>query len=209
MVQLNPRASVPAEEVNLFHLNSDRDAGPTAQHHTLGLGPSQASPGNHNHDGRNSKRIKLQDIEGSVELKDLVGESIPFTVVGGTLGTQPTFTGAPRFTGSYTKIGNLCHFQIDVDMDNITNFGTGEYYMDLPFNASHPYQFRDGCLHDISTGRNYSISGHVAVGQKRLYLFTTDSQGNRAFDAAFTSTVPVTLAIADNFHITGTYEIQQ
>jgi hypothetical protein len=190
------------QQVKDFHLNSDVDQNAISQHHTLGPLANQASPGDHIHDGKTSAKLKLSDITND-------NASIPFTVVGGTLGTQPTFTGAPLFTGSYTKIGNLCHFQIDVDMDNITNFGTGEYYVDLPFNASHPYQFRDGCLHDISTGRNYSISGHVAVGQKRLYLFTTDSQGNRAFDAAFTSTVPVTLAIADNFHIAGTYEIQQ
>jgi hypothetical protein len=173
-----------------------------AQHHTLGPLTNQASPGDHIHDGTTSKRLKLSDIIWD-------NESVPFTVVGGTTGTQPTFSSAPLFTGSYTKIGNICHFQIDVDMDNITNFGTGEYYVDLPFNASHPYQFRDGCLHHISTGRNYAISGHVAVGQKRLYLFTTDSQGNRNFDSAFTHNVPVTLAVDDNFHITGTYEIQQ
>jgi hypothetical protein len=142
-------------------------------------------------------------------LKELTSNSIPFTVVKGTTGTQPTFNGAPLFTGSYTRWGNMCHFQIDVDMDNITNFGTGEYYVDLPFNVSHPYQFRDGCLHDISASRQYAISGHVAIGQKRLYLFTTDAQGNRSFDAPFTSTVPVTLSTADNFHIAGTYEIQQ
>ena len=186
--------------VNSFHLSSDVDKSAISQHHTLGISATQASPGDHNHDGTTSKKLKLSNLDG---------ESITFTVVGGTTGTQPTFSSAPLFTGSYTKLGNLVHFQIDVDMDNITNFGTGEYYVDLPFNASHPYQFRDGCLHHISTGRNYSISGHVAVGQKRLYLFTTDSQGNRVFDAAFTSTVPVTLAVADNFHIAGTYEIQQ
>jgi len=186
--------------VNSFHLSSDVDKSAISQHHTLGIQGTQASPGDHNHDGKSSRKI---------ELSNLTGNSIPFTVVKGTTGTQLTFNGAPLFTGSYTRWGNMCHFQIDVDMDNITNFGTGEYYVDLPFNASHPYQFRDGCLHDISTGRNYSISGHVAIGQKRLYLFTTDSQGNRAFDAAFTSTVPVTLAVADNFHIAGTYEIQQ
>ena len=186
--------------VNSFHLNSDIDKSAISQHHTLGISATQASPGDHNHDGTDSRKI---------ELGNLTSSSITFTVVGGTTGTQPTFNGAPLFTGSYTRWGNMCHFQIDVDMDNITNFGTGEYYVDLPFNVSHPYQFRDGCLHDISTARNYSISGHVAVGQKRLYLFTTDSQGNRAFDAAFTHNVPVTLAIADNFHIAGTYEIQQ
>jgi hypothetical protein len=206
MVQINPRASVPAEEVNLFHLNSDRDAGPTAQHHTLGLGPSQASPGNHTHDGRNSKRIKLQDIDGSVELKDLVGASIPFTVAGGTLGTQPTFTGAPLFTGSYTKLGNLCHFQIDVDMDNITSFGTGQYYMTLPFPAEHNYLVSDGCLHDISANDQYSVMGHVVAGSNQLRLLSVASNGKHV---PFTHNVPVTLAVADNFHVAGTYEIQQ
>jgi hypothetical protein len=52
------------EEVNSFHVNSDRDSSHTAQHHTLGLNPNQASPGNHTHDGKNSKRIKFSDIEG-------------------------------------------------------------------------------------------------------------------------------------------------
>jgi hypothetical protein len=51
-------------EVNDFHLNSDRDSAKTAQHHTLGTDPYQASPGNHNHDGKNSARIKFSDIEG-------------------------------------------------------------------------------------------------------------------------------------------------
>ena len=190
------------QQVKDFHLNSDVDQNAISQHHTLGPLANQASPGDHIHDGKTSAKLKLSDITND-------NASITFTVVFGTTGTQPTFNGAPLVTGSYTRWGNMCHFQIDIDMDNITNFGTGEYYVDLPFNVSHPYQFRDGCLHDISTARNYSISGHVAVGQKRLYLFTTDSQGNRAFDAAFTSTVPVTLAVADNFHIAGTYEIQQ
>jgi hypothetical protein len=197
MVQINPRASVPAEEVNLFHLNSDRDAGSTAQHHTLGLGPGQASPGNHNHDGRNSKRL---------DLKELTSKSVPFTVAGGTLGTQPTFTGAPLFTGSYTKIGNLCHFQIDVDMDNITSFGTGQYYMTLPFIAEHNYLVSDGCLHDISASDQYAIMGHVVAGSNQLRLLSIASNGKHV---PFEHNVPVTLAVADNFHIAGTYEIQQ
>jgi hypothetical protein len=179
---------------------TDVDSGITAIHHTLGPAAFQASPGSHRHDGSDSHFIELGNLKGS---------SVPYTVTGGTTGTQPTFTGASPYTGSYTLIGNLCHFQLDVDMDNITNFGTGEYYLDLPFNVSHPYLFRDGCLHDISANRQYAISGHVAVNQKRLYLFTTDQQGNRLFDAAFTHNVPVTLATADNFHIAGTYEIAQ
>lgn len=186
-----------SEQVNILHLNSDKDAGAGALHHTLGLGPTQASPGSHNHDGRNSKRV---------ELKNLAGEGIDYTPGGGTLGTQPTFTGDPLFTGSYTKWGNLVHFAFDVDFDNITNFGTGQYFMTLPFPAKNNYHFTDGCYHDISGSDQYSIMGHVVAGATQMRLFSTASNGRQV---PFTHNVPVTLATADNFHIAGTYEIQQ
>ena len=125
-----------------------------------------------------------------------------FTVNGGTLGTQPTFTGDPLFSGTYVKTGPLVHFQIQVDMDNITNFGTGQYYVDLPFPAKYGYQVREGCLHDISVDRQYAIGGHVFAGQSRLNLFFTDTNGQ---DQEFDHNSPVTLAIADNFHVSGTY----
>jgi hypothetical protein len=125
-----------------------------------------------------------------------------FTVNGGTLGTQPTFTGAPLFSGSYVKTGPLVHFQIQVDMDNITSFGTGQYYVDLPFDAKYGYQLKAGCLHDISTGRQYALGGHVYAGQSQLLLSYTDSNGQ---DAAFDHNSPTTLHTADNFHISGTY----
>jgi hypothetical protein len=185
-----------SEQVNIFHLNSDKDAGPGALHHTLGLGPTQASPGNHNHDGRNSRRIKAGELQ-------TVG--VDFVPAGGTTGTQLTFNGPPLFTGTYTKIGNIVHFAIDVDMDNITNFGTGQYYMDLPFKAKRNYLLSDGCLHDISTGDEYAILGHINAGSNRLTLLATASNGRQV---PFEHNVPVTLSTADNFHIAGTIEIQ-
>jgi hypothetical protein len=185
------------QQVKDFHLNSDVDQSFIAQHHTLGSLTNQASPGDHIHDGTTSKRLTLGNLEG---------KSVPFTVVGGTLGTQPTFTGAPLFTGSYTKLGNLVHFQLDVDMDNITSFGTGQYYVTLPFPAEHNYQFSDGCLHDISASDQYSVMGHVVAGSSELRLLSVASNGRHV---PFTHNVPVNLAVADNFHVAGTYEIQQ
>jgi hypothetical protein len=128
-----------------------------------------------------------------------------FTVNGGTLGTQPTFNGAPLFSGSYVKTGSLVHFQIQVDMDNITSFGTGQYYVDLPFPAKYGYKFREGCLHDISESRDYEIGGHVLLGESRLYLTSTDASGNTVFDIPFIQGSPITLSTSDNFHISGTY----
>jgi hypothetical protein len=53
-----------AEQVNQGHTNSDVDKSRLSQHHTLGTSATQASPGNHNHDGISSVKIKFEDIEG-------------------------------------------------------------------------------------------------------------------------------------------------
>jgi hypothetical protein len=134
-----------------------------------------------------------------------IGVDTSFTVAGGTLGTAPTFDGAPLFTGSYVKTGSMIHFRIDVDFDNITSFGTGQYYLDLPFPAKYNYEFVAGCLHDISETRDYPMTGHVYAGESRMLLKSLDSQGNSAFAVPFTATAPITLTTADNFHIAGNY----
>jgi hypothetical protein len=126
-----------------------------------------------------------------------------FTVNGGTTGTQPTFDGAPLFSGSYVKAGPMVHFQIQVDMDNITDFGTGQYYVELPFPAKYSYHFRDACLHDSSgTVRQYALSGHVYAGQSQVTLWFTSTSGQ---DELFDYNSPALLTANDNFHISGTY----
>ena len=51
----SPTAS--SSEVNKFHGNSDIDSSVVSQHHTLGILHNQASPGDHTHNGKSSKRI--------------------------------------------------------------------------------------------------------------------------------------------------------
>ena len=131
--------------------------------------------------------------------------SSTFAVVGGSSGTQPTFSSDPLFSGSYTRHGDKVHFQIQVDMDNITSFGTGQYYMDLPFPSKYSYQFSSGCLHDVSTGTEYPIFAHVTAGQSRMYLQSIDAQGNTAYQVDFTYNHPVTLTTEDNYHVYGDY----
>lgn len=145
----------------------------------------------------------ISDIVETVSVNQ--GEEVSYVVSGGTDGTPPTFSGPPLFSGSYIRIGKLVHFQIQVDMDNITNFGTGQYYMTLPFTSAHGYMFREGCLHDVSASREYHISGHVYAGSNVMELFTSDTQGNTLYDFPFSSTEPIVLNVADNFHLSGTY----
>ncbi len=128
-----------------------------------------------------------------------------YTVQGGTAGTQPTFTGDPLFSGHYVILGHTIYFDIQVDFDNITSFGTGQYFVTLPFASKYGKMFREGCLHDNDTGREYHIGGHVNAGSDEVQLFTTDRIGNRIYDFPFEQGEPITLTTADNFHISGTY----
>lgn len=126
-------------------------------------------------------------------------------IEGGTTGdgaVQPTFSSDPLFSGAWYKFDSLVHFVIDVDMDNITNFGDGQYYVRLPFVSKFNYLLSDGCIHDISTGDEYAILGHVQANSDILTLLTTTSNGRQN---PFTHNVPFTLNVADNFHISGTY----
>lgn len=125
-----------------------------------------------------------------------------YSVTGGASLTQPTFNGAPLFSGSYITSGQLVFFNIDVDMDNILTFGTGQYYVDLPFESKYEVTVRNGHIYDASSGANFGISGHVNAGSKRLYLSYTGSNGQ---DLEFDFNSPVSLAPQDDFQISGTY----
>ena len=133
-----------------------------------------------------------------------VGDGVDtvYTVLGGTDGTQPTFTGDPLFTGSYVAFGDSVTFRINVLMTNITNFGTGQYYVTLPFDSKYTYLTSDGHLHDVSVNRDYTLQGHVLAGTNVLKLFYTQSNGQQD---EFEHDAPITLATADIFHIAGTY----
>jgi hypothetical protein len=61
----DPSLTPSADEVNKLHTNSDVDKSRLSQHHTLGTSATQASAGNHNHDGISSVKIKFSDIDGA------------------------------------------------------------------------------------------------------------------------------------------------
>ena len=138
----------------------------------------------------------------TVAVGEVVAPEVPFTVDGGTSGTQPTFSGSPLFSGSYVLLDRLVHFRINVDMTNITNFGTGQYFVTLPFNSAHTYLTSSGHLHDESANKNYTLQGHILAGTNVLELFYTGANGQQD---TFEHNKPVTLATADVFHVSGTY----
>ena len=144
-----------------------------------------------------------QGIQG-VPGETLSPVEVSYQVGGGTLngGTQPTFSSAPMFYASYVLTGPLVYFRINVLFTNITDFGTGQYYMTLPFNSKYDHYIRGGQIFDYSTSKNYSISGHTIAGSNVIRLLSTASSG---IEVPFTSSVPFNLATTDDFHISGTY----
>ena len=144
--------------------------------------------------------IFTTDIKGYI---DNALKETAYEVEGGTInGNQPTFNGAPLFNASYILSGELVHFRINVDFDNITSFGTGQYYMSLPFTSKYDMYTRNGQLLDFSTGKSHPVSGHVVAGSDQMLLLTT---ANNADEVAFTSSVPFNLDVQDDFHVAGSF----
>jgi len=53
---VNNQAPAP-QVVSRFHTRADTDSSSTSAHHTLGVTHNQASPGDHKHNGQNSKLL--------------------------------------------------------------------------------------------------------------------------------------------------------
>jgi hypothetical protein len=94
---------------------------------------------------------------------------------------------------------------INVDFDNITSFGTGQYYVTLPYPALSDYLFSSGHLFDDSAGKSYIIIGQVDAGTDVMRLSYISSNGQLE---SFQYNAPKTLTVDDHFDVSGTYEIE-
>ena len=132
------------------------------------------------------------------------GVNTEFIPSGGTSGTQPVFD-PNDLQGSFNRIGDLVHFQVNILFTNVTNFGTGQYYVTLPYAPRTRYTFTGGQFDDDSQGKSYMIAGQVEPGTTTMWLAYLSSSGKWE---PFTSSDPRNLASADKFDIAGTYEIE-
>jgi hypothetical protein len=115
-------------------------------------------------------------------------------------GTGLAFTGTPA-TGSYMKVGKLVTFRFKVMCTTVTNFGTGQYSITLPFDVATNYQFQDGAIHRASNGNHYPLTAHAESGN-----VITLWDGSGETDTIFDHNSPFTLTVNDYFYLTGTYE---
>ena len=118
-------------------------------------------------------------------------------------GTGLTFTGTPA-TGSYIKIGNIVLIQVEVNFTSVSNFGSGQYYLTLPFNSKYHTDVYGGSIHKITNQGidHYSIKGHLSDGSSTFSIWAI---GSNASDEQFNHQAPINLATADKFHMSFSY----
>jgi hypothetical protein len=118
-------------------------------------------------------------------------------------GTGLAFTGTPA-TGSYIKIGNWIMLQVDVLLTTVTNFGTGQYSLTLPFASKYHTDVYGGSVHDVgpSGTDHYSIKGHLNPSSINMPLWDLKSSGK---DEPFDHNSPFVITTSDKFHMSFSY----
>lgn len=118
-------------------------------------------------------------------------------------GTGLTFTGTPA-SGHYIKIGNWIMLQIDVLCSTVTNFGTGQYSLTLPFASKYHTDVYGGSVHDVVNQGvdHYSIKGHLNPNSITIPLWDMKSNGK---DEPFDHNSPFGLTTEDKFHMSFSY----
>jgi hypothetical protein len=90
-------------------------------------------------------------------------------------------------------------FALSINMANVTNFGTGNFTVTLPVAPSaNTYTFT-GYLYDLEN--EYMIHA-ISTGGATMTLYTTGTNG---LLAPLSPTSPVTLDIASEIEISGSY----
>lgn len=117
-------------------------------------------------------------------------------------GSGIQYTGTPA-SGYYITIGKLVTVQIDVIFTNVTNFGSGQYSVTIPFKSKYHTDVYGGSVHDVSaTINHYSLKGHLIPSSNicTLWYIAGSSQ-----DQPFVENAPINLTTNDKFHMSFSY----
>ena len=156
----------------------------------------------------------IGDIDNTVS-NSMVRYSPAFTATG------LTFTGSgsthPTYNSYYVKSGKMVSFVIEVDCSTVTNFGTGQYKVELPFPPAIGYNHFSGWA-QIDTAVNPDVpNGHVILNVDHAgltstldlhYLKQAGGAHTPIIEGLFLQGTPVTLTTSSKIYINGTYICQ-
>ena len=132
--------------------------------------------------------------------------------------TGLTFTGTdtthPTYNSHYVKQGQLVSFWIAIDLATVTNFGTGQLKVDLPFAplAGTMNHFSGWVFVDETA--NPDLAGHIIVNADHLpntsvldlhYIKQSGGANSPVMEAMLMQNTPVVLTTNTNIYVNGTY----
>ena len=116
-----------------------------------------------------------------------------------TVNNNMVYTGNPVLI-EVQRIGKMITANAQINFTNVTNFGTGQYYFDIP--AGIPSR-----AHDLSAGgflskagNTYTVFGTLAATGNKMYLYHPTSNGG---SDTVTYNKPTTITTATTINITG------
>jgi hypothetical protein len=132
--------------------------------------------------------------------------------------TGLTFTGTgathPTYNSYYVKAGKLVSFVIEVDLSTVTNFGTGQYKLQLPFTPQFGFNHFSGWIWadpnvDPDTGTGHTILNADTAGVTNVldlhYLKQSGGANSPIREGLFLQGTPVTLTTISKIYVNGTY----
>lgn len=133
--------------------------------------------------------------------------------------TGLTFTGSnttyPTYNSYYVKAGQMVTFWIAIDMTTVTNFGTGQFRVNLPFaplaTASNHFSawawVNPSLPPDDLNGHIQMVADHLP-GSQTLdihWLLAATSNPKPVIESIVSQGTPVTFTTASKMYVNGTY----
>ena len=131
--------------------------------------------------------------------------------------TGMTFTGSgntyPTYNSYYLKSGKLVTFTIEVDFTTVTNFGTGQYKIQLPTLPASGYNHFSGWVW-LDPSISPDISSHIILNADTagvtdildLHYLRQDGGANSPVkEAMLKQNSPLLLTTASRLYVNGTY----
>ncbi len=133
--------------------------------------------------------------------------------------TGLTFTGSnttyPTYNSYYVKAGQMVTFWIAIDMTTVTNFGTGQFKVNLPFaplataaNHFSAWAWVNPALPPDDLNGHIQMVADNLAGSQTLdlhWLLAATSNPKPVIESILSQGTPVTFTTASKIYINGTY----
>ena len=146
-----------------------------------------------------------------------ISTAVRFSPIFQATGLTFTGTGAtyPTYNSYYVKYGQMVTFNIVINLSTVTNFGTGQFKVDLPFapiptaaNHFSAWAWVNPALPpDDLNGHVQMVADHLLATQTidLHWLKAATSNPKPVIESIFSQGDPVTLTTASRMYINGTY----